>query len=198
MFMENGSKIVYLDKRRTTTGQGALVQALLDEYGPFLDRFLRMRLVPVDERDDLLQELSIRLIRADNLADIYAEGQAAVRAYLITIITNYLRDQHRRSVVRMASFHDSYDQETIVLEDARSPEMCVAARQELDTIKTVLQDQHPKFRKAFILSRMHSKSYSQIAKEMEVSVSMVEKYISTVLGHIRAALSPKIDSDKRS
>jgi RNA polymerase sigma-70 factor (ECF subfamily) len=64
----------------------------------------------------------------------------------------------------------------------------VAAQQTLDTVEQALFDLPSKCRQAFVLHRQSGLSYPEIAQELGVSTSMVEKYIIQALKHFRNKL----------
>jgi RNA polymerase sigma factor (sigma-70 family) len=58
----------------------------------------------------------------------------------------------------------------------------------LKRVNVALAALPPKPRRAFVLSRKQSCSYAEIARQLDVSVSMIEKHISMALGQLRMAL----------
>ena len=70
-----------------------------------------------------------------------------------------------------------------------SPEQIVSSREKLARIMRVVDALPEKCRQAFLLHRHSGLSYTQIAAEMGVSVSSVEKYILEALKHCRQKLA---------
>jgi RNA polymerase sigma-70 factor (ECF subfamily) len=68
---------------------------------------------------------------------------------------------------------------------APSAERTASAAQELDKIYQVVDKMPVNVKRAFLLHRGRDMSYSEIAAEMDVSTSMVEKYISGALKLLR-------------
>ena len=183
---KSGSKVVYT-LRSYEIDRNAKVVSVMEDHDEFLRRFMRMRFINAQEQQDILQEVYVRLLKLDKLEDIIVAGVGPLRGYLMKIIVNYVVDSKRKSIVRQEYFHESYDDEAI--QDRKiSPEGRLSVKQELDLIKEAVREQKPKYRQAFLLSRVHNKSYREIAEEMNVSVSMVEKYISKVLRDIKTKL----------
>jgi RNA polymerase sigma factor (sigma-70 family) len=56
-------------------------------------------------------------------------------------------------------------------------------------VRAALEELAPKCREVFVLHRFESLSYPQIAAELDLSVSMIEKYVSQALAHMRQRLS---------
>ena len=72
---------------------------------------------------------------------------------------------------------------------AASPEKILAAREKLAYIYRAVDELPFKVKQAFLLHRHRGMSYQEIATEMEVSVSSVEKYILEALKHCRRQLA---------
>jgi len=75
--------------------------------------------------------------------------------------------------------------------DSPSQERMVSAQQELVLVRMALAALSPKCRKVFMLSRAHHKTYPEIAQLCEISVKMVEKYMSQALGALRRAVGDR-------
>ena len=73
--------------------------------------------------------------------------------------------------------------------DTASPEQILSGREKLDRIYAAIDELPEKCRQAFLLHRSSGLSYNDIAQELGVSVSSVEKYILEALKHCRQALS---------
>ena len=70
-----------------------------------------------------------------------------------------------------------------------SAERAVAAEESMELIRQALKDLPADCRQAFMLHRGRDMSYPDIAVQLGVSTSMVEKYIARALRHLRDRLS---------
>jgi len=154
----------------------------IDELGPQLVRYLATNGWSYDDARDLAQESMLRVHK-------FQQSQTLdnARAFLFKTANNLAIDQIRRTLL-----HDKYlrsempaDQEEDNYQFAPSPERTAAAKQELDNIYAVVDKMPTKVKRAFLLNRDRDLSYSEIAKEMGVSNSMVEKYITEALKVLR-------------
>jgi RNA polymerase sigma factor (sigma-70 family) len=154
----------------------------IDELGAQLVRYLATNGWSYDDARDLAQEAMLRVHK-------FQQSQTLdnARAYLFKTANNLAVDQIRRT-----HLHDKYlrsempaDQEEHNYQFAPSPERTAAAKQELDNIYAVVDKMPTKVKRAFLLNRDRDLSYSEIAKEMGVSNSMVEKYITEALKVLR-------------
>lgn len=139
-------------------------------------RYLHGQLRDCDIAADLAQEALLRMMR-------YRDVPAAERRYLLFRIARNLVIEHRRTQGRhYTSQHVSRD-DVAPLQAQQAPvEAIVDARVALERlIKRVILRLPPKCALAFALSRVDGLSYPQIAKEMGISVKMVEKHIARAL-----------------
>jgi len=150
-------------------------------YSGVLKSFL-MRTVEEAEAEDLLHEVYLRLIRCHGLSLI-----DNVQAFMFTTATNLLRDRWRRANARFAPTLVNFEDCNLTA-GAADPSEVVDWQERLDRVRKAMDELPPKPKLAFELSRMHDRSYSEIALELDVSVSMIEKHISTALSQLRAAI----------
>ena len=186
---KKNSGVIYLSEREFVGRRGFLLE-VIREHESALKRFLRVRLANEPDREDIAQEVYVRLCRQEGLADKLSFGPEKTRAYLFTIATNLIRDMARRSATRKVGQHDHLHEEECE-DEMPSAEDRLQSRQELTRIRDLIGKLDPKCRRAFLFSRLDNMSYREIADEMEISVSMVEKHISRALARIR----PRIEQD---
>lgn len=155
---------------------------LVDELASWLAKRVRCD----EDANDLAQEAFLRMHKFQQSREL-----DNARAFLFRTANNLAVDQLRRARV-----HDRYLSTEMLPEHsdeeddkyAPSAERTVSAEQELDKIYEILDQLPPKVRRAFVLHRSRDMSYSEIAAEMGVSNSMVEKYIIEALKFIRKEL----------
>lgn len=155
---------------------------LVDELASWLAKRVRCD----EDANDLAQEAFLRMHKFQQSREL-----DNARAFLFRTANNLAVDQLRRARV-----HDRYLSTEMLPEHsdeeddkfAPSAERTVSAEQELDKIYQVLDRMPPKVRRAFVLHRDRDLSYSEIAAEMGVSNSMVEKYIIEALKLLRKEL----------
>jgi len=134
------------------------------------------------EAQDLIQELFIRLIRQVDKAP-----PDNPKGFLLVSATNLLRDRWRRRAVRKLDQMDCLDDFAYDLEDAHEFEPSLWSEQIelLEQLDDALGGVGDKAAKAFSCHRVEGSSYAEIADDMGVSVSMIEKYISSALVVLR-------------
>lgn len=106
------------------------------------------------------------------------------RCFLFRIARNLAFDYLKHQKVT-----DNYaqTQDPTLLPQIESPslEQLAAEEQRLQILRAVIDELPPRCRQAFILHNIHGKSYSEIAHELEISESGVEKHIMKGLLHCR-------------
>lgn len=171
---------------RERPGRRQLVEQLFDRHARGLRLFLRGRSVPLDQVEDLVQELFTRLMGVEGLEQKMSDSTGSSRSYLLTMANNMVVDRQRRSRVRHAYAAEQRQIERERVEE-RTPERIVAAQLELEAIKAVIMDMRLNWRLAIVLQRFGNMSYEDIASHMGVSVKQVENYIVRAMRRIRKA-----------
>ncbi len=164
-----------------------LLQAIVAEHDGALKRFLRMRQLLPSDQEDVLQDVYLKLSKLDDLADRLAKSPDTVRSYLFVIASNIIRDNYRRAKARDVGKHCSLDDQDDI-PAGFSPEAILAGKQDVAAVEKALRKVKTPHRRAFMLSRFEHKSYREIADDLLISVSTVEKYISWVLLALRKEL----------
>ena len=161
-----------------------MLSTLAKEHGASLVRFLTRRLKNVEDAEDIAQAALLRIQRLD-------EGTSLdnPKAYLFQVASNLAIDSIRRNEILQRYLQtESLRSETQNAEGALSPERIIAAQQQLKKVQHAISSLPVKYRQAFLLHRKNGMSYSEIANEMGVSVSSVEKYILHALRECRHAI----------
>ncbi len=160
-----------------------LLDEQMDELATPLVRYLTKKVRNNEDANDLAQEAFLRMHKFQQSRQL-----DNARAFLFKTANNLVVDQMRRARV-----HDKYLSFEMLPEQsdedndkfAPSAERTVSAEEELDQIYKVVDQMPEKVRRAFLMHRGKDLSYSEIAIEMDVSTSMVEKYIIQALRILR-------------
>ncbi len=159
-----------------------LFQELVRDHDAALRRFLRGRLALEADREDLLQEIYLRVVRHRDPERI---GQNP-RAFLFTVATNLIQDRARRRSARRESAH-------VPLEDQEIPgaftvDGLVEGREALELMRRAIVGLPEPCRRIFVRCRFEEWSYREAADAEGISVSMVEKHVSHALRVLRRSL----------
>lgn len=150
---------------------GAIEQHRLE-----VSRFLHGRVGCADTAADLYQTIAENLLRRDPDPPI-----KNVRAFLFqaakNAASNQQRAEHTRArfdVLAGPLLDESYD---------KSPESIVEAEEALIRVNEGIQDLPVLTRKVFALYRIHGVKQQEIAAQLGVSISTVEKHVRKALSH---------------
>lgn len=158
------------------------VDQLFKDQGTALVKFLTSQYRDPDQAREIAQEAWLRIYRLD-----HPEALDNPRAFLFQTANNLAIDRKRRQVVELR--HAEEEALKLADEASVSVEQTVEARESVDLVAAALRDLPEKCQRAFVMHRTQDLSYAEIARELKVSVSMVEKYIIRALKHFRNKLT---------
>lgn len=147
---------------------------------------LRRILPSTHELDDMVAEVMARAYATENW-----ENVTTGRAYLFTIARNLVIDTARRN--KVVSFETIADLE--LLQGDNNVEAQLHAREALRQIETIVDSLPTQCRRVFILRRIHERSMLEIAAEMSLSVSTVEKHLAKAIAIVMRAWAEREETD---
>lgn len=148
---------------------------------PQIQRFLQQRLRCRDTAADLLQDIYLRLM----LLTPPPTSEVEARAWLFTVASNLSID-HLRGQRRRGDLLDQYLGEETDL--STEPERTLQAQDQLQQIQSALTQLPDLCAEILYLSRIEGLSHAEIAKQLNISVSWVEKQLAKALLHCRQAV----------
>lgn len=134
--------------------------------------------------ENLVAESLARAFQAKDIARI-----TAGRSYLFSIARNILIDAMRREAVVSLDFMADLD--SLRIDDGL--ERSLQARDQLRQLQAIIETLPAQCRRAFLLKRVHDYSLAQIAEEMGLSVSTVEKHLAKAVRLVAKALAERED-----
>lgn len=171
----------------------APASALIDQYlgqREALARFLRARMGPAGDVEDVLQDVYLRVAVIDAGADIQNP-----RAYLYRLASNLLLDRvrsQRQTVARDDAWRQVHHLAGPVedIADAPSAEDVLAGRQRLAALLKALETLPPKTRRIFRMHKFEGLSYAEVAGRLGISRSGVEKHMIDALRVLARTVTP--------
>lgn len=158
---------------------GREVEALFLRFRPALLRFFERRAFAQADAEDMTQEVFLRITR---LCSTQALWQPA--GFLFQVAANVMRDRIRRDNARHQRMHVDVDDAELDVH-APSEEAVYEQREALAGFMAALAELTPKCRMVFLLHKYEEMSYSDIARQLGVSVSAIEKHMMNAIRHIR-------------
>lgn len=154
-------------------------ELLFQKHAQEINRYLRKCGHGRDEAADLTQDVFVRLMGA---AQPKHDGNQ--RAYLYTVARNLSTDFYRRhQAARISNIPDhAYSNHPDPVSD---PERAISNRQQIDALRRALEELPPKTRRAFELYRLRDLTMTQVAAELNLSVSRTWALIHQACHHVR-------------
>ena len=166
---------------RCAQQRGVELEHMAARYYDRLVRFLRRRSRSTEDAADLAQDTFARLSSAD-LRNIRKP-----ESFLFTTALNLLRDHARSAQARHAA-HSMPVEEALLTCPAPQAERVLDGEQRMRVLEAALRELTPKCRAVFVLFHFDGVSQRDIADQLRISVSMVEKYIRQAVSHCQKRL----------
>ncbi|QYE33410.1 MULTISPECIES: RNA polymerase sigma factor [Sphingosinicellaceae] len=146
-------------------------------YRPALVRFFRRKMRDVNDVEDLVQEVFVRIAarqggEVDNLG-----------GYVFQTAASVLADRHRRRTVRHADDQVPFDTERHSSSDFDAGRVA-ESRETLRAVVAALMNLPERTRTIFVLRRLEGQNYKDIAVQFGISVSAVEKQMVRAVNHL--------------
>jgi len=160
-------------------GQPQLLRVFQEHEGD-LRAFMAARLRCPFTAHDLSQELYLKISAAETRLEV-----ANARAYLFRMAANLVIDYQRRQQ-RQASLLGEVEALLWGGRDAVTPERQAMARQELRALAAEVERLPPATRRVFKRNRFDGRTQREIAEELGISQTAVEKHVRKALSRLAA------------
>ena len=152
------------------------------KHEPALRGWLGRKRIAGLEIDDIVQETYARLIAVESVA-----GISNVKNYMFQTAYSVLVSHVRRS--KIVAFETVADLEQLGSTRDSSPEDQVIDRDELNRLAQAISALPGKVRDVFVLRRVNGLSQRDVAKQLNLSESTVEKHMSRSIYLLMTAIS---------
>jgi RNA polymerase sigma factor (sigma-70 family) len=155
------------------------IAVLHERFCEPLQRFFASFRLSSHDVEDLTQEVFLRLARP-----VHRDSLRQPDAFLFTLARNLVRDRARRLYTRAA--RSAVNLEDLDLScELPTLEEFVEYEERLQDATQALEGLKSETRRAFIMHRVFRCSYAEIASDLGVSVSMIEKHIMCAIAALR-------------
>ncbi len=167
--------------RRAARDEDA-IQAIAARYGPAIKAYFSRRLSDRAEVEDMTQEVFVSLVRRAE-----PESIENIEGYIFRIAANLLRLRARTAGRRPDVLADGSATADRLIEEI-SPERVMLGAEAWQTFINGLHELPERARTIFILNRFEELSGREIAIQLGVSVSLVEKEMIKAIAYLRGRL----------
>jgi RNA polymerase sigma-70 factor (ECF subfamily) len=143
-----------------------------------LTRFFQRRVRESADVEDLVQEVFTRIVACNNSRPVDNLG-----GYVFQTAASVLADRGRRRSSRHADAHQEFDPEHHG-DDELDPERVLSGKQSLRAATAALLSLPERTRTIFVLHRLEGYKHREIAEQLGISVSAVEKQIIRAVQHL--------------
>ncbi len=165
---------------RLSEDDAAAIERLCHNFHGALLRYFSRRTKNVDNIEDMVQEVFLRLIRRGGTSTL---EQGNLNAYVFETASSVLRDRYRKRVTRCADAHEPFEDDRHSDEDF-SPERVLQGKEQLAQAIVVLFELPERTRAIFVLRRIERLPFKDIAARLGISVSAVEKHMQRAIKHL--------------
>jgi RNA polymerase sigma-70 factor (ECF subfamily) len=158
-----------------------LLEVWSRRYRPALLSFFQRRMPPGSDREDLVQEVFVRLARREDLA-----GVENIDGYLFQAAANVLTDWRRKQATHRAADHDPLPD---TLEDVGfSAERVLIGKEAVRSMIQALSALPERTRAVFMLYHFQGLSHADIARRLGIAIRTVEDHIARANAHLLKAM----------
>lgn len=143
-----------------------------------LVRYFRHRVPDPAEAEDLVQEVFARISARDSQEPI-----AHLSGFVFQVASNVLADRGRRRFARKAEAHVEFDPDRHADEDF-DPHRILAGKETLRAVTEALLTLPHRTRTIFVLHRLEGRKAREVAQQLGISVSAVEKHMLLAIQHL--------------
>ncbi len=175
--------------RMVATPNGADWQRLANIYPPLLKAWLHRAGVPTSDRDDLVQEVLVVVVR--QIQEFDHRGSGAFRAWLRGILANHIRKYFRDRAIPAAFDLEQFGRVDTALSQQwdRDHDAFLVSK----AMAAIEGDFAPSTWRAFRMSTLEGRSAANVAAALGLSVNSVLLAKSRALKRLRAELAGLVE-----
>ncbi|WIO75128.1 sigma-70 family RNA polymerase sigma factor [Porticoccaceae bacterium LTM1] len=174
--------VLYLVGRERSPSK--LVERVFLDHGDALRRFLHARLALEEDREDLIQEVFLKLMRQHNLEEKLSSQSGNTLNYLYAMASSLIVDMKRRQTSLRQNDHCSYIDD-VLPGQTPEPEQIAIDRQKISRLQKGVDSLKPEHSTVLFKNRLEMKSCRQISEEMGLSRPTIERYLASALSILR-------------
>jgi len=154
----------------------------LPMYFRHLRRILLRRGRTREEAEDLIQEAFIRMQEYCERGGQVRQPEGFLVRTVLRLALNARRDEHRDLYA-----DENVEELTLVVDTNPTPDEVLACEQCLERMRVALDAVSRRTRDVFFMHRLDGLSYAEIAQQMGLSISAIEKHMASALAALATA-----------
>lgn len=133
-------------------------------------------IVPLHEIEDVVQETFVRICQAKN-----AEKISSKKSFMFTTAKNLALDYRKRAATKLVDDNIEWNELEELMDNKHYDRVLtdVITNDEFSKFCEAIRQLPPQSRKVFVLKKVYGYTQKEIAKNMNISESTVEKHISS-------------------
>jgi len=181
---------------RYQSGEEGAFDRLVEHYSGNLFALLTRFLGPVPQREDLVQEVFLRVIRARERYEPTARFSTWLYRIAFNLCANERERRRASSSLEMESGGDAgsggWEDEA-----AESPSLAIEREDTQAMVQRAIAELPERQRMALILSKFEGCSHAEIARTLETSEKAVKSMIHRARENLRASLAPLFEEQEK-
>lgn len=158
-------------EKRTQNCDSVVTPAFV-KHQSFLKRFLTRFLSNSHDIEDVVQDSYLKALCAEKSQEVHSP-----KAFLFRIARNEALKELRKKSRRITDYIEELDVQEESTSDTSVEDLCIA-KQRLGLFCQSALEMTPRCRKVFLMCKVYGFSYKEIASQLGISVSGVEKHVA--------------------
>jgi len=160
------------NREQPSGGQQSPITEEFIKHRTFLKRFLTRFLSQPQDIDDVLQDTYLKAYRAERERVIHTP-----KAFLFRVARNAALKENERKSRQIVESIEDFDGSGVIYNE-NAVENQAEARQRLRLFCDSVLEMSPQVRRAFLMRKVYGLSYKDIAVQLSLSISTVEKHVA--------------------
>jgi len=161
------------------------------QYHHALHGFFAKRVNNPSDVSDLVQKVFVRVLQRNSDAPI-----ENTQAYLFQVAANVLTDEYRRSRVRLATEHDTYDEDRHGQCCDISPERILLAEEAVDQVAALIRQLPEATRDVYILRVHQEYEFADIATMLGISKRGAQRHMARALKQLEKVVEGDVATSR--
>ena len=175
ILQQQAVELIYDMAKPQNTGEASPIFKMFQDNETILKKFLRRFMSNVHDIEDICQETILRALEAERSREIHEP-----RAFLFGVTKNIVRKKLDKESKTVIDFIADFTPREYV-DNKPSVEECIDSRQKMHIFTEAVSTLPQQCQRVFVLKKVYGYSHKEIAGQLNISISTVEKHVATGL-----------------